>query len=157
MEEGPSSFRSHVRRAAAWTASVGGLGYVPGAPGTAACLVGAAIFWWCAGTPWFAGITLAVTALACAVSGPAERYWKEKDCKKIVIDDVAGVMITFVGIPATPEFLFFGFFLFRYMDILKIPPADILEKQQGAVGVVGDDIIAGIYTNLLLRLFLFLS
>lgn len=76
----------------------------------------------------------------------------EKDSKKIVIDDFSGMLITMLFIPASLPFIFCGFFLFRALDMVKIPPANIIEKCHGAKGIVGDDIIAGIYANLILHL-----
>jgi phosphatidylglycerophosphatase A len=68
-----------------------------------------------------------------------------------VIDEIIGVMITFVWIPLTVHTLIIGFILFRIMDIVKPFPADRAQKLPGGIGVVADDVIAAVYAHLLLQ------
>jgi phosphatidylglycerophosphatase A len=86
------------------------------------------------------------------LSGDAEKILKQKDSKRIVIDDFAGMLITYLFIPYDIRFVVCGFFLFRMFDVLKIPPANKIEKCKGALGVVGDDVVAGVYANIVLQL-----
>jgi len=85
------------------------------------------------------------------LSSEAERIFKEKDSPKIVIDDFCGMLLSLLFLPKKSLFIFLAFILFRVFDFLKVPPANYIEKKEGGVGVVGDDLIAGFYTNLLLH------
>jgi phosphatidylglycerophosphatase A len=77
------------------------------------------------------------------------------DPREIVIDEVAGFLLSVLFIPFTVRNLITGFFLFRFFDILKPPPIKMIEKKvKGGCGIVFDDLVAGIYTYLSLRFFL---
>ena len=91
--------------------------------------------------------------LAVWVAHQAERLLKEKDPGCIVIDEIAGMCVTMLAIPLTITTGLAGFFLFRFYDIIKPPPAKQMEKRlTGGWGVVMDDVIAGIMANLSLRI-----
>jgi phosphatidylglycerophosphatase A len=76
---------------------------------------------------------------------------------EIVIDEVAGFLLTIIFIPFTLKNLIAGFFLFRFFDIFKPPPIRMIEqKVKGGCGIVFDDLAAGVYAYLSLRLFLYL-
>lgn len=77
------------------------------------------------------------------------------DPGEIVIDEVAGFLITIILIPFTWRNLIAGFFLFRFFDILKPFPIKKIEKIKGGFGVVLDDLLAGVYAHLSLRLLLY--
>ncbi len=141
-------------------ASLFGVGFVPFAPGTASCFLAVLLFWFIRSQAIFILVTLFFLGLAFFISGKAEKVLAQKDSKKIVIDDFAGMLVTFLFVPPSPLLIVVGFFIFRLLDILKIPPANILENKKGSAGVVGDDLAAGIYANLtvhLLRLLLKIS
>lgn len=76
------------------------------------------------------------------------------DPKEIVIDEIAGYSFALIGIAITPVNLILAFFLFRFFDILKPPPCNFLEKLPGGLGIVLDDIAAGILACLSLQLIL---
>jgi phosphatidylglycerophosphatase A len=79
------------------------------------------------------------------------------DPPEIVIDEVAGFLVTIILIPFTWPTLIAGFFLFRFFDILKPPPIKKIEKKiTGGVGVVLDDLVAGAYAHISLRLLVYL-
>lgn len=79
------------------------------------------------------------------------------DPREIVIDEVAGFLLTVVFIPFTLRNLIAGFFLFRFFDILKPPPVRTIERRvKGGFGVVLDDLLAGVYAHLSLRLVLYI-
>jgi phosphatidylglycerophosphatase A len=61
------------------------------------------------------------------------------------------MLVSLLFIPTDTRFAIAGFFLFRIFDAIKIPPADEVEKFKGAKGIVGDDLVAGIYANLMLH------
>jgi phosphatidylglycerophosphatase A len=100
--------------------------------------------------------TAAFTLFACWVSGHAEVIFEEKDSGKIVIDEVAGYLVTMIGVPLSWQAVTVGFFMFRLFDIVKPQPARWFDRSlKNGYGVVLDDIAAGIYacaaTHLLTR------
>ena len=128
------------------------IGYTPKAPGTAGSILGLCIIWSLADTSSLLYIILTIFLLILGiwVSGRAEIYFGH-DGSQIVIDEIIGVMITFVWIPLTVHTLILGFILFRIMDIVKPFPADRAQKLPGGIGVVADDVIAAVYAHLLLQ------
>ena len=133
-------------------ATMCGVGYTPICPGTAASLLAIIPFLFIKSSLAYLIFTLAVVVISFPVSNRSEKMFGEKDSKKIVIDDFAGMMITYLWIPKTAAFVVCGFFVFRMIDVLKVPPANKIEKLPGAKGVVGDDIVAGIYANIILQI-----
>lgn len=97
---------------------------------------------------------LAFTLLAIWISGLSREILGRDDPSEIVIDEVAGFLLTLLFIPITWFSLFIGFVLFRIFDILKPFPIRRLERIKGGAGIVLDDILAGIYANLSLRIVL---
>lgn len=90
------------------------------------------------------------------VSDRAERALKTKDHGSIVIDEIAGIMVTLIGLPFNIISVISGFFIFRLIDIIKPFPIRLIEKRlSGGAGIVMDDVIAGILGNCILRLILF--
>ena len=136
--------------------TVFGTGYAPLCPGTAACVLAVPIFIFVKNPFIFFVLTLILVIVAFIFSGRAEKIFGEKDSKKIVIDDFAGQLITYLFIPCNIKFIISGFFLFRMFDMLKIPPANRIEKFHGSLGVVGDDVAAGIWANLVLHVVIYL-
>ena len=83
----------------------------------------------------------------------AEKLIKRKDPGCIVIDEIAGMLVTLIGLPFNLITVGVGFIIFRILDILKPFPIKVLEKRiSGGIGVVADDVVAGIIANLLLRM-----
>ena len=78
------------------------------------------------------------------------------DPPEIVIDEVAGFVLTIIFIPLTLRNMIVGFFLFRFFDILKPPPIKKIEKVKGGCGIVLDDLVAGFYAHLSLWLLLYI-
>jgi len=74
-----------------------------------------------------------------------------KDPGAVVIDEVAGMLVTLAFIDASVTAALAGFFIFRLLDVIKPPPARRLEDLHGGPGIVLDDVMAGIYSNLALR------
>ncbi|MDD3296415.1 MAG: phosphatidylglycerophosphatase A [Candidatus Omnitrophica bacterium] len=133
-----------------------GTGYFPLCPGTAAGVLGLLVFIIIKSPLVFIAFTIFSIAVSFPVSSRAEKIFGKKDPKQIVIDDFCGMLITFIFIPHDIRFIVSGFFLFRMLDMLKIPPANIVEDFKGSLGIVGDDIVAGIYANLILQVVRFL-
>ncbi len=129
------------------------LGYFPYAAGSLATGFGGL----CAGILFLHPIMLIVvlgmvTGIGFLVSGRMEEIIGQKDPPCIVIDEVAGALIAFFMLPLTWPVFWTTFFVFRAFDMFKIYPASILEKRNGAVGVMMDDIVAGLYTNVIMQI-----
>jgi len=133
-------------RLALLVATAGGAGYAPVAPGTVGSALAAAILWLVPFSPlglalWMLAVTLAGTWAA----GRAERALRVKDPGSIVIDEVAGMTMAVLFLPRTLPVLATGFLLFRFFDIVKPFPARGIQRLHGGVGVMADDVIAGLY------------
>ena len=131
-----------------------GSGYSPVAPGTAGSLVGLLLFLPLAGRALWIQLAavVAVTILGVLAGGRLATMLGAKDPGMVVVDEVAGQWITFLALPMTPAIAVAGFLLFRAMDILKPWPARALERLPGGIGIMADDVAAGIYAHLILRL-----
>lgn len=139
-----------------------GSGYSPVAPGTAGALL-AMLIWW--GYSYFLPdgfsiqlltlITVAVfTVLGTWSSCIAERYWGE-DPSRVVVDEMAG---TWIALSAVPEEAHWGymvaaFVLFRFFDILKPFGIRKMESLPSGVGIMADDILAGVYSFIVIHLY----
>jgi phosphatidylglycerophosphatase A len=130
-----------------------GSGYSPFAPGTAGSLVGLLLFLPLARLAWPVQLaaTAALTLVGVLAAGRVARRVGRKDPGLVVVDEVAGQWITFLALPVTPATALAGFLLFRVMDIVKPWPARDLERLPGGLGIMADDVAAGIYAQLLLR------
>lgn len=131
------------------------VGYFPLAPGTMGSLLGLLLVWGL--RPFSIGLLIALSLilLICGVwaAGQTCQMLKKKDASQVVIDEIVGMMITMIGVPVTPYWLLVGFVVFRIFDIVKPSPARYFdEKVSGGFGVMMDDVIAGIYGNILLHL-----
>lgn len=129
-------------------------GYIPIASGTFGTLVGIPICYFLSMLGPFGGALFIVVFAGFAVwiSGEAEKVFKKKDSGLIVIDEMAGFLVTLFLIPWSVKSVVIGFFIFRLMDIVKPFPVRRLEARlPGGWGVVGDDVLAGIYANVALR------
>lgn len=97
-------------------------------------------------------VLVAVTVLGIWAGGEAERALGVKDPGAIVVDEVAGMTLSVLVLPLTPAVLVAGFFLFRVFDVLKPFPANVSQRLPGGLGVMVDDLIAGVYALALLLL-----
>ena len=130
------------------------VGKIPFAPGSFGSLIGLPLALALAGIPpvWAILCTLLFTIFSVCVADAAEKILKQNDPGCIVIDEIAGMMVSLTGLPFTPITIAFGFIVFRILDILKPFPIRHLDKRiPGGLGVVADDVAAGVITNLLLR------
>ena len=130
------------------------VGYIPFAPGTFGTLVGLpfCLLFSLTGTKAALFLTLIFIFLAIGIAHQAEKYLQKKDPGPIVIDEMAGILVTFLAIPFNAETAVLGFYIFRILDITKPAPIRYLEKRlPGGAGIVLDDVVAGIIANLILR------
>ena len=142
------------RHAVMFFATVGYIGRLPFAPGTFGSLVGIPIVF--VFSQWrfefAAGATAALVLFAVAVAHLAERIEETKDPGFIVIDEVAGLCVMFLGIPFNLSTCVAGFILFRFFDIAKFQPVRFMEQRlPGGWGVVMDDVMAGIMALVVMR------
>ncbi len=132
-----------------------GSGLSPFAPGTAGTLVGIPLYMVFSCFSWSIYLlsVIAFSLFAVYISQEAEGIYNEKDPGLIVIDEIAGFQVTMFLVAPTFWHIFLGFIIFRIFDIIKPFPIRLCEKKlPGGYGVVGDDIIAGIYGNIVLLL-----
>jgi phosphatidylglycerophosphatase A len=132
-----------------------GTGLCPVAPGSVGTLLGIPIYLVLAGCHWLvflSGIVL-ISAIAVYASGAFETASGQKDPGRIVIDEIAGFQVALFLVAPTVWHVIAGYALFRFFDIVKLYPANLCEtKLPGGYAVVMDDIIAGIYANIVLRI-----
>lgn len=129
------------------------VGNSPVAPGTLASFVGALICIILWDSTWtYLMVTLGVTALGLVVSGPMEDLLGNKDPSCVVIDEVAGIMLALFMLPLQWPVLITAFFLFRALDMFKLYPVNEMEKFEGGLGIMMDDIVAGVYTNIVMHI-----
>ena len=125
-----------------------GLGLAPRAPGTFGTLLGLPLFWLLSGLAWplYLAAVAFISCLGLWAAGQAERELGRHDAPEVVIAEVAGYLVTMFLSPATPLALALGFVFFRLFDILKPWPVSWADqKVPGALGVMLDDGLAGLY------------
>ena len=146
-----------IARVAIAVATAGGVGYVPIAPGTFGSMVGV-LAWWLLGPSPVVQLIAIVAVFGAGVwsGGVCEVHFCRTDPGHVVIDEVAGMLITLFLNPVGWTGAIAGFLLFRIFDVIKPYPANQLEKLHGGFGVMADDGMAAIYANLVLRLGLYL-
>ncbi len=141
-----------MRNLVLFVATGAGSGFVPLAPGTAGSVVGLIIWAAARGLPPPAYLALVggVTLLGLWSAGRAEAIFERRDDGRITIDEVAGMLLALALLPPAASPLWVagtGFALFRLFDIAKPPPARAAERLAGGVGVMADDLVAGLYAN----------
>lgn len=103
-------------------------------------------------------VAVVFVTFAAYIAGRAEILFEDRDARPIVIDEMAGFLITLLWLPLNLMTLFLGFVLFRVFDIVKPPPIGSLEKRlHGGWGIVLDDVLAGVFANVTLRLLLIVA
>ncbi|NVM20918.1 MAG: phosphatidylglycerophosphatase A [Desulfobacterales bacterium] len=129
-------------------------GCVPVAPGTCGTLVAIPLSYLLSmlGPAEAMLLIVAFAGFSVWISGRAEKIFNKKDSRLIVIDEIAGFLVTMYFIPWSAKTVVIGFLLFRLMDIAKPFPIRRLESGlPGGWGVVADDLAAGVYANVVLR------
>lgn len=139
------------------------LGYAPVAPATVGSLGCAVLLWFlmpdvARGVPPLSMAALAISIVAFVVlsvwiAGRAERAFG-RDSGRIVIDEFAGYLVAVAFLPKTLLVYVLALALFRVLDVVKPFPARRAESAGGGVGVVLDDVVVGVYTNVLIRVML---
>ncbi|HCX87974.1 MAG TPA: phosphatidylglycerophosphatase A [Gammaproteobacteria bacterium] len=132
-----------------------GLGRLPFAPGTFGTLPGLLLAWclWQGGESFYLVATALVLVLSIWIAKRSAQMLGVADDPRIVIDEIAGVLVALALVPPSALALVVGFCVFRLLDIAKPPPISTVERRvKGGVGIVLDDVLAGIGTNLVLQL-----
>jgi len=145
--------RSLGQRLALAVATLGGVGYMPVASGTWGTLATIPLYLliMAADSLWVYGIALVlITGVAIASADVVEKLLG-KDPSAVVIDETAGFLVTMLAVPLSMGSVIAGFFLFRLFDVVKVQPARALERQHGGFGIVADDLVCGLYANLVLQ------
>lgn len=134
------------------------IGYLPGIPGTYGSLAGLLIFFLVNKSPaiYFL-ISFALLVCGFLTCGVAERLLRKKDPSCIVIDEVAGMLLALLFLPADIKVVIIAFVIFRILDSLKPYPAGKLQNLKGSFGIMSDDLIAAFYTNIILQIALRLA
>lgn len=141
-------------------ATIGFVGYLPIAPGTFGSLAAMLCFIYFRPSVLSHALSLIiVTAAGIIASRHAEKILNKKDSRHIVIDEFAGYAVSVIFLPTnTYHYYIAAFFLFRFFDILKPPPIRNIEKiLKGGTGIMADDLLAGVFTNLILQAWLLLK
>lgn len=144
-----------MTRLAVFLSTFGYVGLFPVAPGTAGSLAGLVVYAGLEALEVGPGARAAFIAVVFVVGVWAatrtEQHFGATDPGAIVIDEVAGMLISLYLVPATLIGAAAGFLLFRAFDIVKPFPARRLERLHGGLGVMCDDAMAGVYANLCLQ------
>ena len=136
-----------------------GIGHVPVASGTVATLATVPLYlggWYAGGHVVVLLLAVFVTGVGIAAAGSMERRLGYHDPSEVVVDEVAGFLVTMLYVAPTPLTVTAGFFLFRGLDILKPWPASAAEKLRGGWGIMADDLVCGGIANILIHLGLYL-
>ncbi len=123
-----------------------GIGLIPKAPGTFGTLLGvilAILF------PDNVFLITGIVVLGTWISQEAEKALQEHDSARIVIDEIAGYLIAVYAWEGI--YLIIGYLLFRTLDILKPVPINRLQRLPGGLGIMADDVAAGLITNIIMR------
>ncbi len=136
-----------------------GLGYLPKAPGTWGTLLALPIHFLIVRLPLqgYVSALAVIIILAVLTAGSAEKIMDKPDPSIVVIDEVAGMLITLIAIPNHPAAWIMAFIFFRIFDIAKPFPVNFFDQRfHGGLGIVLDDLMAGIYALAALQLLWFL-
>jgi phosphatidylglycerophosphatase A len=139
-------------------ASGGYAGYLPAAPGTFGSIEGLLFGWVLFGLIAQRSLLAAVAlfaltfAASCWIAGRAEKAFAQHDSSRIVVDEILGMAAAMFLIPMRWPWITAAFALFRLFDIAKPFPASLIDRRmRGGKGVMLDDLVAGIYANLILQ------
>lgn len=150
----PSAQGSLVRFAALTIATGAGAGYIPFAPGTFGSAAGLMLYGALrvCGQPWLDLVAIPVIYLTGVwAASMAERHFGHDDPGPVVIDEILGMLLTLLWLPVGWTGAFVGFVLFRIFDVAKPPPCRRAEGLPRGWGVMSDDVLAGLYAHVALR------
>lgn len=132
-----------------------GLGYIPWGPGTFGTFLGVPLFVFVSNRQNIQSMLFVFffCLAACVVASMAEKIYGQADCQKIVIDEVAGILVATCWLPVTWQTVALAVPIFRTLDIFKPDPIGFIQRRiKGGVGIVADDVASGIITNIVLQI-----
>ena len=128
------------------------IGYLPVAPGSLGSFAALFLYYFVKDDPRLMGIGIVVClVLGLLTAGRTERLLGEKDAGEIIIDEFTGMLVALYLLPASMGYVVSAFLLFRFFDIIKPKPIARLERLRGSLGIMADDLLAGVYANLILQ------
>ena len=138
------------------SATFGGVGYVPFAPGTVGSLA-SFIIWGpliILESPFFLRLIILIIIIIIGIwaSNESIKHFKVKDPKEVIVDEVSGMGVTLILTNSSYLIMLLGFVFFRFFDILKPWPINKIEILPNGWGIMLDDVMAGIYSLLILSL-----
>lgn len=142
-----------LRRIGLFIATCAYVGYAPVAPGTFGSAIGLAVFYVVRhqrSTTVEVAAIVALAAVGLWSATEAEHHFGGIDPGPVVIDEVIGMLITLAFIPVNMAGAIVAFLIFRFLDVVKPWPARRLEQLPGGFGVVLDDMMAGVYGNVMM-------
>ncbi len=138
-----------------------GIGYIGKGAGTVAAIA-TCVCWYAFQTDYKTSllpallITLLITVQGIRSANEVEVLWG-KDHNRVVIDEISGMCITLLFVPISVNYIITGLILFRFFDIAKPLYIRKLEALPGGLGVMADDVLAGIYANIVLQIIILLN
>jgi len=141
-----------MTRLALAVGTVGGAGFFPIAPGTVGSAIGVAVYLLTARWPaaWQIGLLAAISLIGTWGATGTARALGREDPGPVIVDEVAGQLLTLLLTGVGVVGAIAGFFIFRILDIVKPWPARNFEALHGGVGIMADDLMAGVYGNILM-------
>jgi len=128
------------------------IGYLPFIPGTFGSLAGIVLFYLVKDNPVsYVFLAIVIIIAGFLVCGSAEKIMQKKDPRYVVIDEVSGMLLSLLFLPYDIRVVIIAFILFRILDTFKPFPAGRIERIKGSLGIMGDDLTAGLYTNIILQ------
>ncbi len=139
-------------------ATLGPIGYIPFGPGTFGSLTGLICLWIFPLSPTYHLLFIITGSIVGSIAATnAENIFGQKDSRKIIIDEFIGIYVAAFAIPRTPALMIAALLLFRFFDIFKpLMIRNVETALKKGSGVMADDILAGIYSNALLQIWIFL-
>ena len=146
-----------LQRGQIFLATLLGVGYIPLAPGSWGSLLTFILVWFLLPDNFYllGGAALIVFFVSIWSADGAEKVFG-KDNRKIVIDECTGMLVSFLFLPKEFFLYILAYVIFRILDVVKPPPIKKLEEIKGGLGITLDDVVAGIYTNLILQVLILL-
>jgi phosphatidylglycerophosphatase A len=135
-------------------------GYLPKAPGTWGSLVGVLLVFLlhALSLQIYLSVVAGLFIVGSFVAGEAEKILDNRDPGVVVIDEIVGMLITMIAVPITPLTMVLGFILFRVFDIAKPFPVNFFDQHfHGGLGIMLDDVVAGIYSLIIMQLIFLLA
>ena len=146
-------------RSAFAIATVFKAGYIPIAPGTVGSIIGLLVFWLIKDYASFTIEMFVAVALFFAgvwASTIVEQVLERHDPGVVIVDEVVGMLVALMLLPPTITVMFLAFLLFRVFDIIKPYPARWCEQLSRGWGIMMDDVVAGLYVNVLIHIILWI-